>query len=277
MRLAFGILFSVIIIAMAICTRIAKNSGKRMGFAAACLLAALILPMAGNGIIIVSGNKTLSLIGCYMYYLGLDISIGTLLYYTQIYCRITRPVKWIRNAVSSVLLADMVQLLLNPFLHHAFDITEIEVDGFPYFKMIPHLGQQAHRVIDYLILAGIIVVFIIRLVKAPRLQTERYWVILVTLLLVTAWETVYIFSGSPIDRSMIGFGVFGLLNFYFSLYYRPMRLLDRIRKVSIHEMTEFLSNLKLAEKQPEKSISAILRMGAEKGNRQPCRSDAPER
>jgi diguanylate cyclase (GGDEF)-like protein len=199
-----------------------------MGFAAACLLAALILPMAGNGIIIVSGNKTLSLIGCYMYYLGLDISIGALLYYTHIYCRITRPVKWIRNAVSSVLLADMVQLLLNPFLHHAFDITEIEVDGFPYFKMIPHLWQQAHRVIDYLILAGIIVAFIIRLVKAPRLQTERYWVILVTLLLVTAWETVYIFSGSPIDRSMIGFGVFGLLNFYFSLYYRPMRLLDRM-------------------------------------------------
>jgi diguanylate cyclase (GGDEF)-like protein len=199
-----------------------------MGFAAACLLAALILPMAGNGIIIVSGNKTLSLIGCYMYYLGLDISIGALLYYTHIYCRITRPVKWIRNAVSSVLLADMVQLLLNPFLHHAFDITEIEVDGFPYFKMIPHLGQQVHRVIDYLILAGIIVAFIIRLVKAPRLQTERYWVILVTLLLVTAWETVYIFSGSPIDRSMIGFGVFGLLNFYFSLYYRPMRLLDRM-------------------------------------------------
>ena len=50
--------------------------------------------------------------------------------------------------------------------------------------------------------------------------------------------------------------------------------MSKIRNVSIHEMTEFLSNLKLAEKQPEKSISAILRMGAEKGNRQPCRSDA---
>jgi len=66
LRLAFGILFSVIIIAMAVCARIAKNSGKRMGFAAACLLAALILPMAGNGIIIVSGNKTVSLIGIWV-------------------------------------------------------------------------------------------------------------------------------------------------------------------------------------------------------------------
>jgi len=235
LRLAFGILFSAIIIAMAVCARIAKNSGKRMGFAAACLLVALILPMAGNGIIIVSGNKTLSLIGCYMYYLGLDISIGALLYYTYVYCRITRPVKWFRNGAFSLLLADMIQLLLNPFLHHAFDITEIEVDGFPYFKMIPHLGQQFHRAVDYLILAGIIVNFIIKLVRAPRLQTERYWVILVTLILVTAWETVYIFSGSPIDRSMIGFGVFGLLNFYFSLYYRPMRLLDRMLSGMVSE------------------------------------------
>ena len=67
MRLTFGILFSAIIIAMAVCARIAKNSGKRMGFAAACLLAALILPMAGNGIIIVSGNRTLSLIGWLFY------------------------------------------------------------------------------------------------------------------------------------------------------------------------------------------------------------------
>ena len=53
--------------------------------------------------------------------------------------------------------------------------------------------------------------------------------------------------------------------------------MTEIRKVSIHEMTEFLSNLKQAERQPEKSISAILRMGAEKGHRQPCRSEGQER
>ncbi len=235
LRLGFGILFSVIIIAMIVCARIAKHSGKRMGFAAAWLLTALILPMAGNGIIIISGNRTISLIGCYMYYLGLDLTIGALIYYTYVYCQMAKPVKWIRNAVYSLLLVDMVQLLLNPFLHHAFEVTEIEVDGFPYFKMIPHLGQQFHRVVDYLLLAGVIVIFIVKLIQAPRVQAERYWVILFTLLLVTAWETVYIFSGVPVDRSMIGFGVFGLLNFYYVLYYRPMRLLDRMLSGMVSE------------------------------------------
>ena len=56
---------------------------------------------------------------------------------------------------------------------------------------------------------------------------------------ISFWETAYIVSGAPIDRSMIGFGVFGLLVFYFSLYYRPMRLLDRM-----------LSNMVSEQKQP---------------------------
>ena len=228
MRPAFGLLFSVIIIAMAICAWIAKQSGKRMGFAAACLLVSLILPMAGNGIIIVSGNRDLSLVGCYLYYIGLDVSIGALLYYAYVYCRISKPARWFQIASSSLLLVDIVQLLMNPFFHHAFTVTEIEVDGFPYYKMVPLLGQQFHRVVDYVLLVGVIVIFVISLIRAPRLQAERYWVILFTLILVSIWETAYIFSGTPIDSSMIGYGVFGLLNFYFSLYYRPMRLLDRM-------------------------------------------------
>ena len=235
MRLAFGILFLAIIIAMAVCTAVARRSGKRIGFAAAGLLAPLMLPMSGNMILILSGNRILSLIGCYIYYIGLDVSIAALLHFTHVYGRIETPRIWLRNAAFFLLTVDVIQLLLNPFFHHAFDITEIEVDSFPYYKMIPLLGQQFHRAVDYLLLAGIIIGFVILLIRAPKLQKERYSVILFALVLVTAWETAYIFSGAPIDRSMIGFGVFGLLVFYFSLYYRSMRLLDRMLSNAVSE------------------------------------------
>ena len=235
MRLAFGILFLVIIIALGICALIARHSGRRIGFAAAGLLAPLMLPMAGNMIIILSGNRILSLIGCYIYYLGLDISIAALLHFAHEYYRIEQTRKWFPQIAFFLLTVDVVQMLLNPFFHHAFELAEIEVDGFPYWKMIPLWGQQFHRAVDYLILAGIIVGFFIRLRRAPKLQKERYSVILATLILVTAWETAYIFSGTPIDRSMIGLGVFGLLIFYFSLYYRPMRLLDRMLSNAVSE------------------------------------------
>jgi len=52
--------------------------------------------------------------------------------------------------------------------------------------------------------------------------------------------------------------------------------MTQIRKVSIHEMTEYLSERK-SEPNAEKSISAILRMGVETKNRQPCGKDEQER
>ena len=228
MRLAFGIMFAAIIIAMAVCVRIAMRSGKRDGVAAARLLAPLMFPMIGNMIIILSGNRTLSLIGCYLYYLGLDFSISALIHFTHVYCRIEHPRKWYLFLAYSLLTIDVIQLLLNLFTHHAFRLVETQVEGYPYFDMVPLWGQQFHRAVDYLLLAGVIVAFIIRIIRAPRLQRQRYSVILFALILVSAWETAYIFSNAPIDRSMIGFGAFGLLIFYFSLYYRPMRLLDRM-------------------------------------------------
>ncbi len=175
----------------------------------------------------------------FIYYIGLDISIAALLHFAHVYYGIDKSRKWFNNIAFFLLAADVIQLLLNPFFHHAFRITEIELDGFPYWKMVPLWGQQIHRAVDYLILAGIILGFIIRLRRAPKLQREQYSVILFALILVSFWETAYIVSGAPIDRSMIGFGVFGLLVFYFSLYYRPMRLLDRM-----------LSNMVSEQKQP---------------------------
>ena len=217
-----------LVCALGVCILIARRSGKKNGPAAASLLANLIMPLAGNGIIVLSGNRTMSLIGCYLYYIGLDMSLAALLHFTLQYCETTWQKKSDRNLVYGVILFDVIQLLLNPFFHHAFSITAVPVDGFDYYRMIPYPGQYFHRLVDYLLLAGIIAVFVFRLIRAPKLQTERYSVILSALIVVSLWETAYIFSGTPLDRSMIGFGVLGLLIFYFTIYHRPMRLLDRL-------------------------------------------------
>ncbi len=226
------------VIALGICAWIAGRSGKEHGKAAAILMGCLIFPMAGNGIIIVSSTELFATIGCYMYYLGLDLSIAALLHFTIEYCGLSWPNKFLRNLIYGIFLMDVVQLLLNPVLHHAFELFPMQVDGYDYFRMIPHAGQTFHRVVDYVLLGGIIGVFAARAIRTPRLQKERYSVILITMILVTLWETAYIFSGAPIDRSMIGFGVFGLLVFYFSLYYRPMRLLDRMLSRIVSERLE---------------------------------------
>ena len=228
LRLTFGIILFVLAGVMAVCSEIARKKGKKIGNAAAMMLICTIPPVAGNAVIILSSQRILSLIGCYTYYLGMDLIIAAMLHFTFVYCRMEWPNKMIRNALYSLFLIDVIQLLLNIVFHHAFEVQAMEVYGYDYYKMIPHLGQHFHRVVDYCMLAGIIGIFINRLVKSPRLQSERYSVILGCLIVVTVWESAYIISGTPMDRSMVGFAVFSLMIFYFSLYYRPMRLLDRM-------------------------------------------------
>ena len=227
MRIAFTILFALLIAALAYCAYVAQRSHKQIGRHVMHLLLALIPPVIGNLILIISTQRTLSVVGCYVYFLGMDLVMLALLRFTGAYCFITWP-KGVRVVADTLLGLDALQLLANIFTGHAFGTEEITAYGAPYFRLIPYFGQTIHRVVDYGILAAVLIIFFVKMLRSPRINSERYSIILATMIFTTLWETFYIFSRAPVDRSMIGFGVFGLLVFYFSLYYRPLRLLDRM-------------------------------------------------
>ena len=80
--------------------------------------------------------------------------------------------------------------------------------------------------------------FVVKSIRAPKFSTEKYLVILFAMLAVAAWQTVYIFFDNGINYSMIGFGIFGVLVFLLTLYYRPLRLLDRMLSTIASKMSE---------------------------------------
>lgn len=228
MRQLFALIFLVLIAALGACAVMARRSRRAIGRAVARLLLALMPPVVGNLILVVSHEKLVSTVGCYIYFLGMDLVVYALLRFTFIYCRIRRPHWAVRAFVYLILTADAIQLLCNPFFHHAFSMEKIIVDDAPYFRLLPYAGQTFHRVVGYGIFAAVVVIFIVKLVRSSRIYSARYSAILFTLVVAGVWQTFYIFSRTPVDRSMVGFGVFGLLVFYFSLCYRSMRLLDRM-------------------------------------------------
>lgn len=235
MRIAFTVIFAGLIVALLVCAGKARRAQKHIGIAVMHLLLALIPPVAGNLILVISTNQTLSTVGCYIYFLGMDLVMLAMLRFTSAYCYITWPMA-ARVAVDALLGLDALQLLCNTVFGHAFSTEMVEVAGLPYYRLVPYLGQTIHRVVDYGILAAILVIFFVKILRSPRIDSERYIVILATMIVITLWETAYIFSRTPVDRSMVGFGVFGLLVYFFSLYYRPLRLLDRMLATVASEM-----------------------------------------
>ena len=241
MRDQFSIIFVFLIIALGSCSAAALKSKKTIGTSVAIFTAAITPPIIGNLVIIRSGTVVPATIGYYIYFLGMDLMIWSMYKFVTEYCNYKWKGSKLRLVLELLLAADMIQYGFDPFFHQAFTTDKpVLVDGFNYYRLVPKLGQAFHRAVVYGILVVVLVMLFIKMVTASRVYSERYSVIFGSLVLAALWQSFYIFSRSPVDRSMIGFGVIGLLIFYFSLYYRPMRLLDRMLANIASEMSEAL-------------------------------------
>ena len=227
-RALFSLVFIALSVALAVCGLIAFRSRKPIGVPLGRMLLALIPPVAGNLLIISATTKLPATIGCYLYYIGIDFTVFSLLRYILSYCNIPWKANKARVFVLSLLGLDVFQLLANIFFGHAFSLERIELYGKPYYRMVPYLPQNLHRLLVYGVLAAVMVILLLKMLHSSRIASRRYAVIFFTLLVVIIWCSFYVISRTPLDRSMIGYAAFELLAFYFSLYYKPVRLLNRI-------------------------------------------------
>lgn len=240
MRLGLALTFSMLIIALFACLVMAKRSKRLIGNAVAFLMAGLAVPVLGNLILVVSTNQIISTIGCYIYFLGMDIAVYSIWHFTHAYCDLGKPKRSLQILIWSALGIDLIQYILNPFLKFTFATEQILVEDKPYFRLVPYIGQSYHRIVCYGLFFAVIIIFVVKRINSPKIYAEKYWVILFSMLLTGAVETYYIFSRQPMDMSMIGFGIFGLLVYFFSILYRPMKLLDRILAGMASDMPDAL-------------------------------------
>lgn len=240
MRITFALIFIALIVALTICHKYTRKSNKAIAFSVAMLIGALIPPLIGNLIIVLSIWELPSTIGYYIYFLGMDMIMYALIQFALDYCMVSRKHRRYRYIAYVLLGIDVIQYMVNPVTGHCFATEQISVEGAAYYRLIPYLGQTYHRIVDYGILGVVLILFFVKMVSSPRINSERYSVILSAMIITTVWETAYIFSRTPIDRAMIGFGVFGLLIYYLTMYYRPMRLLDSMLAHMASEIPEAL-------------------------------------
>lgn len=238
MREVFAIIYIVLIVLLGLFGVISKKSSKAIGKAVSYLLFTFIVPIAGNLILVLSENELLSTIGSYTYFIGMDLMAFSLFDFTLSYCNI--PCRHNKKIyfIYTILTIDVLQYFFNPFFGHAFGMEAITVDGSLYYRLVPYLGQTFHRIAVYIAFITSLGIFIYKTVRVPRIYAEKYYVILFTMVLAGIWQSYYIFSRTPIDRSMMGLAVCGMLIFYFSLFYRPFRLLDRMLANIASKMSE---------------------------------------
>ena len=234
-----SIIFFIFLVALSVCMVIAMRSKKAIGKYVACMICGIIPPIAGNLILMLTTNYTVAMVGFYIYFLGMDTTIYSILTFSHYYCEL-KPNKLIRKAAYILVILDAIQYALNPFTRFTFSARSTMVDGFKYYVLVPYFGQTLHRLVVYGIFLAVIIIFVYKCIKTPKIYAEKYWIILFAMLISGILETYYIFSNAELDFSMMAFGAFGLLVFYFALYYRPMKLLDKMLSGMASEMPDAL-------------------------------------
>lgn len=203
---------------------------------------AAVIPLMSSILIITTQNLCIALIGYYGYYVGIAVLMMYLINFTKVYCQGTS--KLAKNHVLTLTyvlcVIDILQLIFTSVYGYAFKVKEIVVDGRVGFTSIPCTGLHVHRFICYVIFATLLVVFLISAVNTSKLYKEKFVVIIVSMIATCVIQTAYIIKPSVVDRSIIAHSLLCIVLFYFSIVYRPFRLLDTMLSNVAEEMDGYV-------------------------------------
>jgi hypothetical protein len=87
MRITYSIIYLLLIFALTVCGMTALRSNGKTRRSVALLEFSLIPPVLGNMLIVGTSLKCTALIGCYLYYLGMDLVMFALVNFTNSYCQ----------------------------------------------------------------------------------------------------------------------------------------------------------------------------------------------
>ena len=202
-----------------------RHKTKIAGLVRGVLLAVLV-PVLANYIIIFSDtNAAMAELGYCVYLMGTDVLLYILILYAAEYCQTGQRLRKFGNLLAVFLVLDFASIGVNHFTKHVFTLKPVKIeDGMTYNSIVSGPGHISHLALTLLLVFLFIFIFVWTIFKSSKLYLEKYMIILGIFVAVCLWEFYYILSNTPIDESMIGYEICGILLYYFTLEYRPFFL-----------------------------------------------------
>ncbi len=237
----YSILFIFLLLIQITCSILSFRSKKNIGKYTGWLNISIMLPIIGNLIILRASNEASATVGYYMSYIGMTLILIALAYFTVIYCKGVEPERKHNKfyLIYIIGIFDIFQLVLGIFIHHIFSVQKVILDNKEIFYMdMSSFGLILHRALTYIMYGCILITYIVCSVKAAKLYKEKYLTILSILILAGIAQGIFIYSKIPIDRSIIVHSLFGVIVFYLSILYQPLKLLDTLLSSIISDMDD---------------------------------------
>ena len=216
-----------------------------------CLLVSSFIPFTADGVVTMTRYEKVAEIGYAVLYIGMDLMLFFLLRFVMVYCGISHRYKWYVWVFRILTALDVISILNNFKFKHVYTVIAIvpetqagkSVDamtaGSKWFSDRVYYGVMGgtyYYVHGFLVIVAVVSGIAMLLWKASRnaaIYWIRYFLIALSLLVSAIWTVSVMISTSPVDLSLIGYAITGLLIVFFTFYYKPATLINNLLSASL--------------------------------------------
>jgi len=152
----------------------------------------------------------------------------------------SRPEKHINIKLMRLMLAlDSISLLLNSVFGHAFSTKLYDTwGGGNCYVCVRGNYMWVHDFIVYMLMTFIFIALFYQTIKAPKVYRKKYLYPFLLLVIVIFLNVMHLLEWNPVDISVVGYGLGGIILYYYSLNFQPKALARRSLGIVIDDMVE---------------------------------------
>lgn len=176
-----------------------------------------------------------------IYYTVSDILLVCMLSYALQYTRvyIWKPVQ--KALLCLIVAVDGLLMILNVYLERIFIFRcgLVNRDGTEFYDIAERGGlYNVHRFVIYSLVVLVVIPLVVKIVKSPAMYRGKYWLTLLSLLVIIAANVAYLIMKLEIDYSVLTYGIMAVAIYYFNVIYVPQGLVEGLLTSSIKSMDD---------------------------------------
>lgn len=176
-----------------------------------------------------------------IYYTVSDVLLICMLLYALKYTNVYE-MRAVQKAVLYLVVAvDGLLMLLNVFTEKIFIFRcgQMEDAGTFFYGIAERGGlYNFHRLIIYGMVVLIVLPLVVKIVKSPVMYRKKFWLTLISLMIIIAANVLYLVMSLEIDFSVLTYGIMALAIYYFNVVYVPQGLVEGLLSSSIKNMDD---------------------------------------
>ena len=173
-----------------------------------------------------------------LFFVSIDWLLAALVGFCNVYCsfhmeRLVKP--WILLVICAV---DSVQLMLNPWLHHAYSMRLSIHKNIGYWVYDAQWAFQLHLLWSYVLVAVIFGMLLQKTLKVPRMYRDKYRNVLLMLSTVVILDALHLILGTIVDFSVLGFPLAAIAIYYYAIEFIPRALVSKTLGLTVDELMD---------------------------------------